>query len=131
MNSSLVGSLAWMLLRVAVFAGDLLDAPGPGYRNQAESLRAPLNAVRPPEILRDRPTYRFDLLDALPPSRLSPEERARRQKLFLQRVDRFRGIRIFTNPLPLSIEIQRLSPTLPELPTENPFKGTIRLFDAK
>lgn len=73
--------------------------------------------------------YRLDLLDAMPPSRLSPEEFAEHQKRLVQRLEQFRTIRIFANPLSLSAEIQRLTPTIPELPTKNPFEGPIRLFD--
>lgn len=127
MTSSLVGFLALVSSGTAVFAADLLDAPGPGYRNQNESLIPSLSPVRLRQFPLERPTYRPDLLDALPPTRLSPEERAWHQELLLQRLEQFRGIRIYTNPLCLSLEIP-LSPTILELPTENRFKKPFRLF---
>lgn len=112
MNSSRVGLFTFIAFgTAAAFAVDLLDAPGPGYRNQLES-----------------PTYRPDLLDALPPTRFSPEDRTQGQIHFLQKMEQFWGVRLYTNPLILTLEIQQLSPTILELPTENPFEHPFRLF---
>jgi hypothetical protein len=115
----LVASFLLLSFGSAVFAADTFDAPGPGYRNQVESLRTSPDPARLQQLLRDHPTY------------LAPEERAQRQERLLQSVEQFRGIRIYTNPLSLSVEIQKLSPTLPVLSTANPFAGPIRLLDVK
>jgi hypothetical protein len=64
-------------------------------------------------------------------ARLSPEARARFRKQLLQRLEQFQGVRGYTDPASLSREIQKLCPTIPELPTENPFEKPIRLFPAK
>ena len=119
MNPSLVASFLLLSFGSAVFAADIFDAPGPGYRNQVESLRTSSDPARLQQFLRDHPTYP------------DPEELAQRRERYRQSVEQLRGIRIYTNPLSLSVEIQKLSPTLPVLPTENPFEGPIRLFDVK
>ena len=120
MNHSLVASLVLLSFGSVGFAADIFDAPGPGYRNQVESLHASPDPARLQQLLGGYPTYRPGL-----------EERARRLERFRESVKQFRGIRIYTNPLSLSLEIQKLSPTFTVLPTENPFEGPIRLFDAK
>jgi hypothetical protein len=129
MNFSFIGLLALWSFGAAVSAADFLDAPGPGYRNQAESLRDARSPVRLQQFLHEHPTYRHDFLDALPSTRLSPDERAQYQERLLQTLEQFRGIRIYENPLSLSLEIQKLSPTIPKLSTENPFDRPIHLFD--
>jgi hypothetical protein len=111
MNSSLVGLTLIAFGTAAAFAIDLLDAPGPGYRNQLESR-----------------TYRPDLLDALPSTLFWPEERTGLENQFLQKVEQFWGVRLYTSPLILTLEIQQLNPTILELPTENPFEHPFRLF---
>jgi hypothetical protein len=63
--------------------------------------------------------------------RLSPEERARYKKRLLQSLEQTHGLPLYTTPLSISLEIQKLSPAVPKLPTENPFERPLRLFDAK
>jgi hypothetical protein len=114
-----------------VFAANVLDARGPGYRERSESRVALPSPGRLHELLRDHPTYRAEILDALPPTRVSPEERGRLAKRHLQRGEQFRYVPFPMHLLPASLEIQRLGPTIPAPPAPNPFAGPIRLFDTK
>jgi len=112
MNSSLAGLFILVAFATAeAFAADLLDGPGPGYRNQLEG-----------------PAYRPDLLDTLPPTRSSPGERPQWQKQFLQKGEQYWGVRLSTTPLSLTLEIQPVRPRILEWPAENPFGHPFRLF---
>jgi hypothetical protein len=119
------GVFAALSLAAAAQAADLLDAPGPGYREQSEGQSLVPGSAR----LRKSPGYRPELLDALPPMRR--EKFAPNHQFLIEKLRKLRGIHIYPDPQALSLEIQQLNATLPELPTTNPFERPIRLFDSR